>query len=76
MTIIIYTTEHDIIIVKQVIVVNKVAHQNKNKNILNSNSYFQQEYFYLIDQNKHKSIFVINQLLDLLKHLCDKLAAL
>lgn len=32
--------------------------------------------FYLINQDKHKSIFVINQLLDLLKHLCDQLTAL
>lgn len=32
--------------------------------------------FYLINQNKHKRVFVVNQLLDLLKHLCDQLATL
>lgn len=32
--------------------------------------------FYLIDQNEHKSFFVIYQLLDLLKHLSDQLTAL
>lgn len=33
-------------------------------------------YVYLINQNKHKSVFVINQLLDLLKHPRDQFTTL
>lgn len=39
-------------------------------------AHFKEADFYLVNQNKHKSIFVVNQLLDLLKHLRDQLTAL
>lgn len=34
------------------------------------------EIIHLINKNKNKSVFIINQLLDLLKHLCDQFATL